>query len=93
MATDTFRFSWWNDGSLRPQGGTNWNGGVIVCSKDSNGNCITDENNNDIMEENARDIVGGAEYWQTQCAKDAIPTNPEYCAGHIFENNLKVLYK
>lgn len=23
---DVFQFSWWNDGSLRPRGGTNWNG-------------------------------------------------------------------
>ena len=31
--------------------------------------------------------------WKDKCPKDAKPTAPEYCAGHIFENNLKVLYK
>lgn len=59
---DVFYFSWWNDGSLRPKGGTNW----------SNGDSDT---------------------WETKCALNTTPENYEYCAGHIFENNLKVLYK
>lgn len=31
--------------------------------------------------------------WTTRCAADATPADATYCAGHIFENNLKVLYK
>lgn len=31
--------------------------------------------------------------WKGKCDIDKKPTDPEYCAGHIFENNLKVLYK
>ena len=34
-------------------------------------------------------------HWNTTatCPAGAIPTNAKFCAGHIFENNLKVLYK
>ena len=31
--------------------------------------------------------------WSAKCAKDALPSDATYCAGHIFENNMKVLYK
>lgn len=31
--------------------------------------------------------------WRTQCPADQVPANTAYCAGHIFENDLKVLYK
>ena len=31
--------------------------------------------------------------WTEKCDKDATPSDPLACAGHIFENNLKVLYK
>lgn len=31
--------------------------------------------------------------WRTKCARDAEPKDATYCAGHVFENNLKVLYK
>ncbi len=44
--------------------------------------------------------VGGNDWWgedstlwTEQCADGAIPENALYCTGHIFENNLKVLYK
>lgn len=69
-ATDVFYFSLWNDGSLRPKGATNWDGGV-------------------------NDGDGGSEHWKTQCDINTIPTatGAEYCAGHVFENNLKVLYQ
>lgn len=66
--TDVFYFSWWNDGSLRPQGGTNWNG-------------------------NANSQPGGPQHWSNNCPANAVPRNSAFCAGHIFENNLKVLYK
>ena len=65
---DQFYFSWWNDGSLRPKGATNWNG-----------------------EDSSAD--GGSEHWKTKCAVDSIPSDDKYCAGHVFENNLKALYK
>lgn len=68
--TDQFNFSFWNDGSLRPQGSTNWDG-----------------------EDSDSDVVNGNEHWTIRCQADAIPTNLDYCAGHIFENNLKVLYR
>jgi prepilin-type N-terminal cleavage/methylation domain-containing protein len=35
----------------------------------------------------------GHKSWTEGCAKDSAPTDPATCAGHIFENNLKVLYK
>ena len=34
-----------------------------------------------------------SETWTSKCAADTVPTAPKFCAGHIFENNLKVLYK
>jgi len=60
--SDVFYFSLWNDGSLRPKGGSMWDG-------------------------------TGAGGWKSGCQKDETPTDPTTCAGHIFENNLKVLYK
>ena len=36
---------------------------------------------------------GGKYHWSTQCDLDALPADETYCAGHIFENNMKVLYK
>jgi len=40
---------------------------------------------------------GGASHWEKQCprAEDGTPTTSGYmyCAGHVFENNLKVLYR
>lgn len=63
--TDIFYFSWWNDGSLRPKGATNWEPGSAT--------------------------------WTTKCpkAEDGTITGDgyDYCAGHVFENNLKVLYR
>ena len=35
----------------------------------------------------------GTNHWTTKCPADKKPSDPTYCAGHIFENNLKVLYK
>lgn len=60
--TDIFHFSWWNDGSLRPKGATDW---------------------------------GGAGVWTEKCprAEDGAVTDYSFCAGHVFENNLKVLYR
>ena len=63
--TDIFYFSFWNDGSLRPKGGADWE--------------------------------PGGETWQVHCpkAEDGTPTleGYDFCAGHVFENNLKVLYR
>ena len=36
--------------------------------------------------------ASGDTNWTTTCPKDGKPTNSSYCAAHIFENNLKVLY-
>ena len=66
---DVFYFSWWNDGSLRPQGGTGWNGADSSKS-------------------------GGTEHWKTKCPEGIVPSGGyNYCAGHVFENNFKVLYR
>lgn len=32
-------------------------------------------------------------YWDTECATGAEPVDASYCAGSIFENNLKVMYE
>lgn len=39
--------------------------------------------------------IGKANHWQVKCpkAEDGSVSDPQYCAGHIFENNLKVLYR
>lgn len=65
---DRFAFSLWNDGSLRPKGGTNWDG------KDTSKS-------------------GASQHWKFGCPADELPSDYSLCAGHIFENNLKVLYK
>lgn len=36
---------------------------------------------------------GGPEHWTTKCPVGVAPTDPIYCTGHIFENDLRVLYK
>lgn len=36
---------------------------------------------------------GGDDSWTLHCPKGKVPTDYTYCAGHIFENNFKVLYK
>ena len=76
-AEDIFWFTLWNDGSLRPIGAINWNGGV------------------DSDPDNAPDADGGDEHWRTRCAIGSVPDEGDlaYCTGHIFENNLKVLYE
>lgn len=98
-ATDIFYFSLWNDGSLRPKGSINWNGGVDNDME----NCTASEiaanatycNDDGKKAIGAKDRDGGSEHWKTKCAINSIPsaTGAEYCAGHVFENNLKVRYK
>lgn len=63
--TDQFAFALFDDGSLRPMGGREWDG------------------------------TANADTWQDKCPKadDGVVTEYMYCAGHIFENNMKVLYK
>ena len=68
MGTDRFVFSWWNDGSLRPKGATNWNG-------------------------NANSNLNGTEHWMTKCQNSPTAvTDYTFCAGSVFENDLKVRY-
>lgn len=91
--TDVFYFSWWNDGSLRPKGGTNWNGGTdLDYEVDKEGNYILDDKGNK-KSKGASDSSGGSTHWTTQCPENVAPEKPEFCAGHIFEHNLKVLYR
>ena len=59
---DAFWFGLFDDGSLRPKGHTDWQGGADTS-------------------------------WTVNCPANAVPTNASYCAGHIFDNNMKVLYK
>ena len=35
----------------------------------------------------------GTDTWQTKCQQNALPDNAAFCAGHVFENGLKVEYK
>ncbi|MCQ2739654.1 MAG: type II secretion system GspH family protein [bacterium] len=41
------------------------------------------------------DATTDTEHWshRTKCPNDAVPTDPTYCAGSVFENNYKVLYR
>lgn len=39
------------------------------------------------------DADGGSAHWKSNCNIGEAPSTPGFCAGHIFENNLKVLYK
>lgn len=34
-----------------------------------------------------------SEYWGEKCDIGVAPSDPDYCSGHVFENNMKVLYK
>lgn len=80
--TDIFYFSWWNDGSLRPKGAFNWNG-------DPTSSSAAVSSGVSVVPTNAK------EHWSNNCkkAEDGIVRDYSYCAGHIFENNFKVLYK
>ena len=62
IGKDVFAFTLWNDGSIRPIGSTNWNGGA-----------------ND-------------QSWRGQCDANGV-TDGMYCAGSIFENDMKVIYE
>jgi len=65
VGEDHFIFGLFDDGSLRPKGHPDWEGG----------------NDNS---------------WTDMCPADAAPANANaasYCAGHIFDNGLKVLYR
>lgn len=79
--TDIFYFSWWNDGSLRPKGATNWNG-LATSSTMPNYSLSTQ-------------LISSSEHWGTKCprAENGNVSDYKYCAGHVFENNLKVLYR
>lgn len=46
-----------------------------------------------LMNDGSLQPWGAGGEWKENCPIDAIPTALEYCAGHIFENGLKVLYK
>ena len=68
VANDIFHFTFWNDGSVRAKGATNWNG-----EDDSN--------------------YGKKNHWASGCKANESPSDRTLCAGHIFENDLKILYK
>ena len=63
VGEDHFVFGLFDDGSLRPKGHADWQGG-------DNGT-----------------------KWENTCKADQTPTNPSDCTAHIFDNNMKVLYK
>ena len=96
--TDMFTFVMYNDGSLRPKGGIGWLSGQTMDMRDCTEEEKAAEENNICNAEGktaagANDRYGGSEHWISHCNINSLPTNAEYCAGHIFENNLKVLYK
>lgn len=62
MGQDIFMFTLWNDGSLKPVGGTDWS-----------------------------PYDRYTKTWQDYCNATSV-TSGWYCAGSIFENNLKVIY-
>ena len=47
----------------------------------------------ELMNDGSLRPLGANGEWANKCPVDAVPTEPEYCAGHIFENNFKILYK
>lgn len=65
MGSDQFHFVLYQDGSVRPIGGTGWNSWrePNFCS------------------------------WREKCPIGQIPSDPSACAGHIFENEFKILYR
>lgn len=66
MARDLFYFALYDDGSLRPKGGQNWD------ERDDNEPIWSDTN---------------------VCENGEAPSDPQFCAGSIFENGFKVMYK
>jgi prepilin-type N-terminal cleavage/methylation domain-containing protein len=91
--TNLFYFSWWNDGSLRPKGSINWKGGAdedYSVDPEEWGNMFPKA---PMPSEGASDRNGGSEHWRTQCNIGVAPEDATFCAGHIFENNLRVLYE
>ena len=78
VGRDIFGFTWWADGSLRPVGGAVWAENVSVAAKDDDDNDINFNSNNCT--------------WQNLCPAGAVFTEGLACTGHIFENNLRVLY-
>lgn len=93
--TDVFYFSWWNDGSLRPKGATNWDGGQDYDCEfiENTTTCKTDEDGKNVPTTTVSDSESGRKHWKSQCNIGVSPTDAKYCAGHVFENNLKVLYR
>lgn len=86
--TDVFYFTLWNDGSLRPKGG--------VCWEEPATNKDNDEASKQLWGACEPSSVDGAVgHWKQTCprAEDGNVSNYAYCAGHIFENNFKVLYR
>ena len=46
-----------------------------------------------LIPKGAHNTAIGGDTWETKCAKNVAPVDGTYCAGHIFENDLKVEYK
>lgn len=82
--TDIFYFSWWNDGSLRPKGATNWGGYLGEVTETVEGE-----------EVKVNKYMDGEVTWTSKCprAENGAVKDYSYCAGHVFENNFKVLYR
>ena len=52
-----------------------------------------------MMDDGTLNPLGGAyeteedNKWQTKCPVNETPVDPDYCAGHVLENNLRIEYK
>ena len=98
---DGFVFSFWEDGSLRPKGASDWEGGSTIDLNKFTGNGYTLDGSGlknsagSCVYAPGRDGYGKEEHWTTKCPSGSVVTgnNREYCTGSIFENDLKVLYQ
>lgn len=46
-----------------------------------------------LMNDGTLQPFGANNVWNSKCPVGSVPSDPKYCAGHIFENNFKVLYE
>ena len=66
---------------------------IDINGKDLPNDVGTDQFYFKLMNDGSLQPWGAGGEWKESCPIGAIPTGLEYCAGHIFENGLKVLYK
>ena len=71
---------------------------LTVCIIDINGEESPNVDGTDrfyfkLMNDGSLQPYGANGDWRSRCPVDRVPSDYQYCAGHIFENNFKVLYK